>query len=184
MLVKEKEITVEEFEQFLRLPEYQGRLFELINGKIVEKMPTEEHGTIVLNIGSAIKYYIRQQGRGRVGAEIRYRLLSDRHNSRQPDLSYSHGTLPAVISGAVPHMPELVVEVQSPDDSVKAMRERAEYFIANDVQLVWLVFPRKRYVEVYSPDHEMEILFGSDSLSGGDLLPGFAMSIEEVFADL
>ena len=55
MLVKEKEITVEEFEQFLRLPEYQGRLFELINGEIVEKMPTEEHGTIVLNIGSAIK---------------------------------------------------------------------------------------------------------------------------------
>ena len=51
---------------------------------------------------------------------------------------------------------------------MKAMRERAEYFIANDVQLVWLVFPRKRYVEVYSPDHEMEILFGSDSLSGGD----------------
>lgn len=184
MLVKEKEITVEEFEQFLRLPEYQGRLFELINGEIVEKMPTEEHGMIVMNIGIAIGNFIKKHKLGRVGAEIRYRKLSDRYNSRQPDLSFSSGYSPVITSGAAPRMPELVVEVQSPDDSVKAMRERAEYFIANDVQLVWLVFPRKRYVEVYSPDHEMEILFGSDSLSGGDLLPGFAMPIEEVFADL
>ena len=42
MFVKEKEITVDQFEQFLRLPEYQGRLFELVNGQIVEKMPIEE----------------------------------------------------------------------------------------------------------------------------------------------
>lgn len=184
MLVKEKEITVDEFEQFLRLPEYQGRLFELVNGEIVEKMPTEEHGTIVLNIGAAIKAHIRKQGRGRVAAEVRYRTLSDQYNSRQPDLSYSHGLRPAVTEGAVPTMPNLVVEVQSPDDSIKAMRERAEYFIAHDVELVWLVFPRKRYVEIYSPDQEIEILFGSDHLTGGEALPGFSMPIEEVFADL
>ena len=64
------------------------------------------------------------------------------------------------------------------------MHDRADYFIANDVQLVWLVFPRKRYVEVYSPDQEMEILFGSNNLSGGEVLPGFSMPIEDIFADL
>lgn len=36
MIVKEKEITVDQFAQFLRLPKYQGRLFELINREIEE----------------------------------------------------------------------------------------------------------------------------------------------------
>ena len=96
MLVMEKAITVDEFERFLCLPEYQGRLFELINGEIVEKMLTEEHGAIVMNIGIAIGNFIKKHKLGRVGTEVRYRKLGDQHNSRQPDLSFSSGYRPAV----------------------------------------------------------------------------------------
>lgn len=181
---RKRRMSVDSFEQFLHLPENNGRLYELINGEVVEKMPTEEHGTIVINIGSAIKTHTRLRGQGRVGTEVRYRLLHERFDSRQPDLSYVSEYRPAITQGAVPYMPDLVVEVQSPDDTVRSMRERAHYFVANGVKLVWLVFPRKRYIEVYSPDHEMEIVFGSDSLSGGDVLPGFSISVAEVFDDL
>ena len=46
MLVKEAEpverlVSVDEFERILALPENRDRLLELINGKIIEKMPTE-----------------------------------------------------------------------------------------------------------------------------------------------
>jgi Uma2 family endonuclease len=47
--------------------------------------------------------------------------------------------------------------------------------------LVWLVFPNKRYVEVYQLDGEVEVLFGDDLLDGGDVLPGFTMSVADVF---
>ena len=101
-----------------------------------------------------------------------------------PDVSFIRGKRAAVTEGAVPPMPDLAIEVRSPDDSLKALREKAHYYLANSSSLVWLVFPHKRYIEVYTPDHEMEIFFGDDRLTGGDVLPGFSMTITEVFADL
>ena len=78
-------ITVEAFEQFELLPENADRLFELINGEIVEKVPTEEHGIIVLNIAAPVREWVRQYKRGRVGVEIRHNRPGDRHNARLPD---------------------------------------------------------------------------------------------------
>ena len=43
MTTQEKLYTVDEFEQIIAQPENSERLLELVNGEIVEKMPTEEH---------------------------------------------------------------------------------------------------------------------------------------------
>lgn len=182
--ISAKPITVKEFEAFLRRPENQDRRFELILGRIVERMPTEEHGTIALTLGSTIRAYVKQHLLGRVGVEIRHGLSTDPLNSRMPDISFISGKRAAVTEGAVPQMPDLAIEVRSPADSIKAMREKAHYYLANGTSLVWLVFPHKRYIEVYTPDHEMEVFFGDDLLTGGDVLAGFSMSVTEVFADL
>lgn len=181
MTVLERQVTTEEFEIFLQQPENQERLFELIHGEIVEKMPTEEHGIIVINIGTAIRIFLKQTQIGRVGAEVRYRLPNDRFNARMPDLSFNRGQRPVVREGSVSQMPELAVEIQSPSDSIKKMRAKAHYYLANGCRMVWLVFPAKRYLEVYQPDSEMEVILGNDLLTGGDLLPGFAMSVADVF---
>ncbi len=63
------------------------------------------------------------------------------------------------------------------------MREKAAYYLANGARQVWLVYPAQRMVEVYSPEADVEILMVGDQLTGGDILPGFAMSVVEVFAD-
>lgn len=39
----------------------------------------------------------------------------------------------------------------------------------------------QRYVEVYQLDSEMEVLLGNDRLDGGDVLPGFTMTMADVF---
>lgn len=44
MVIGRKTITVREFEDFLAAPENRNRLFELINGEIVEKAGMQEHG--------------------------------------------------------------------------------------------------------------------------------------------
>ncbi len=181
MTVVERQVTTEEFEAFLQLPENQDRLFELIHGEIVEKMPTEEHGVIVINIGIAIGVFVKQHKLGRVGAEIRYKMPKDRCNSRTPALSFNSGQRPVVREGSVPQMPELAVEIKSPNDTTKQLREKADYYLANGARLVWLVFPGKRYVEVYTPDDEMEVMFGDDRLDGGDVLPGFTMPVADMF---
>jgi Uma2 family endonuclease len=181
MTVLERQVTTTEFEHFLQLPENEDRLFELINGEIVEKMPTEEHGRIVINIGAAIRIFLKQHQVGRVGAEIWYKLPADRYNARMPDLSVNSGHRPVVRQGSVLQMPELAVEIKSPTDSIKQMGGKAHYYLANGARLVWLVFPNKRYVEVYQLDGEVEVLFGDDLLDGGDVLPGFTMSVADVF---
>ena len=180
VLTREQLYTVDEFEELLKLPENAGRLLELIDGEIVEKMPTEEHGSIALNIGAELRAYLRTIRRGIAGTEVRYQTGKDERNSRLPDISISVANRPLVKDGAVIGMPDLAVEIKSPDDSLKEMREKAEYYLANGTQIVWLVYPHQRCVEVYTLD-TIELLCADDLLTGGDLLPDFSLSVAEIF---
>ena len=175
--------TVEEFEQLFGQAEYGDRLLELIHGAIVEKMPTEEHGVVAGNVFAPLHNFVTPQRLGRVGFEVRHRPPDDAYNSRLPDISFSSVRRPLVTKGSVPTMPDLAVEVQSPDDSIKEMREKASYYLANGAKLVWLIYPRKRIVEVYDANGEIDILHEGETLSGEDVLPGFTLPVIDIFAD-
>lgn len=174
--------TVDEFELMAALPANRDRRLELIHGEIVEKaMPTELHGIIVANLIAALWNAIKAVGRGRVGAEIRNRMPGDEHNARQPDVSvYADETRPIIQRGPVPHMPDIAAEVKSPDDSYKLMREKADYYLANGSRIVWLIFPEDRTVEIHEPGI-MRAVSEDDLLDGGEVLPGFALPVRELF---
>ena len=181
MVIQTRTYTVEEFEIFLKHEAQQDRLYELINGEIVEKVPTEEHGMIVLRIGAKLLVFVEDQQLGWVTTEARHRLPDDPHNDRLPDISFrSADSGPVVKRGAVLQMPDLAVEVKSPDDSYKEMREKAAYYLAHGSRMVWLVFPEKRIVEVYTPQEQQVLIIG-DTLSGGEVLPDFTLPVEAVF---
>src|SRR5690242_19407056 len=81
--------TVEEFEQYADAPENRDRLLELIDGDIVEKVPTEQHGMIVILIAHwLLNFILTHNIKGRVVTEVRYRTKEDRRNARIPDVSY------------------------------------------------------------------------------------------------
>lgn len=115
--------------------------------------------------------------------EVRHRLPNDRLNSRMPDIPFSTAKRPLVREGGVPAMPDLAVEIKSPTDTVRQLREKAAYYLEHGVRLVWLIYPAHRVVEVYQPDADLEFLTMSDTLTVGDVLPGFAMPVAEIFAD-
>src|SRR5258705_2073143 len=169
---QERLYSTSEFEEFIARPQNRERLFELIHGEIVEKMPTEEHGAIVLAIGVALRTFVIQHKLGRVGVEVHHQLPDDTANSRLPDVSFIPGERPSVKEGSVPQMPALVVEIKSPDDSLKGLREKAQYYMLHGTRLVWIVDPAKRLVVVLSPDDE-EILLENEMLDGDSVLPGF-----------
>jgi Uma2 family endonuclease len=146
-------------------------------------MPTLEHGYLAGLFVTKLNGFALPKRLGFAAVEARFGLPSDKRNSRMPDVSFVLAGQPLVREGAVPRMPDLAIEIQSPDDTVRTMREKAAYYLAHGTRLVWLVFPKKRYIEVYRSGEEMEILFGSDALEGGDLLPGFVLPVAEVFAD-
>lgn len=174
--------TVKEFEKFIARPQNRDRSFELIHGEIVEKtLNTELHSVIVGNIVFYVELYARAQQRGRLGVSVRNRMPHDDYNSRQPDISYFIDTSrPIVAKGAMPQMPDLAVEVKSPDDTYKAMSERADYYLANGAQVVWLILTEKQTVEVHEQG-KITLLTLDDTLDGGVLLPGFTLPIRALF---
>jgi Uma2 family endonuclease len=178
-----RQYTVEEFKQLYLSPENNNSLFELINGEVRKKMPTQQHGLIALNIGFALTTYAKQHKTGRPGTEVRHQGLQDNRNSRLPDLSFTCTRNVLVEQGSVPGMPDLAVEIKSPDDTINEMRDTAAYYLANGSHLVWLVYPNYRLIEVYRSDADVEILGEEDTLTGGDVLPGFELPVREVFAD-
>lgn len=175
--------TVDEFERDYLSPENSNRLFELIHGEVHEKMPTQQHGLIASNINLELALYARQTKTGRPGIEVRHQIPEDRRNSRLPDVSFVCTKGPLVEHGSVAGMPDLAVEIKSPTDTITEMRETAAYYVANGSRLVWLVYPNYRLVEVYRPDTDVEILGEDDTLTGGDVLPGFSLSVRTLFAD-
>lgn len=109
-----------DFEKFIARPENRDRLFELINGEIVEKVLTQWQGIIVLNIAADIRTFVKSHEFGRVAVEVRHQLPSDKHNSRLPDVSfYADTTSPVIERGAMSCMPDLAVEVKSPKPLLK-----------------------------------------------------------------
>ncbi|MBZ0299229.1 MAG: Uma2 family endonuclease [Anaerolineae bacterium] len=180
--------TIEEFEHFAGQPENADRRFELIDGEIVEKMPTEEHGVIAALIVARIVIFLEQHAiGGRAAVEPRHRMPEDRHNSRVPDIAFTSAErlLPLTRKGAVPQMPDLAVEIRSPDDPVSLLRAKASYYLANGSRMVWLIFPEQRLVEVYRPDEDVLLLVDHatrhDVLDGAAVLPGFSLALNDIF---
>jgi Uma2 family endonuclease len=182
MVAEPKPIVLAEFDKFLAAPENRDKHFQLINGEIVEKVVTQKHGIIVAFLVTEISLYLRQHKVGRVAVEVRHRAPGDDENERLPDISFTRDLdKPVTEVGAVPYMPDLAVEIKSPDDTYKEMREKARYYLAKGTQMVWLVFPEKQIIEVYTANDE-QILTENDTLIGGDVLPGFSLAVRQIFA--
>src|SRR5688572_12821132 len=88
MNIQQKLVTIAEFEVFTKA--HPEGLFELINGEIVEKMTTEEHGVIAVIIASEIRFFLKSQEKlkGHVTVESSYRRAEDETNERRPDVAF------------------------------------------------------------------------------------------------
>ncbi|HVU10972.1 MAG TPA: Uma2 family endonuclease [Phototrophicaceae bacterium] len=182
MVVQKKLYTTAEFEAFIAQPENQDRLFELINGEIFEKMPTEKHGMIQAELAHLLISFSRPNKLGRVTTEVRHQAQGDEHNDLLPDVAFTsrERILPPVDEGAVPQMPDLAIEIQSPDDSLKKLLAKADQYLLHGSRMVLLILPQKRLIEVITAD-DVEILNENDTFDGGDVLPGFTLAVKDIF---
>ena len=181
--------TVADFEWLARLPQYADRRFELHEGEIVKMDPSGEiHGSIALTIGTYLRLYLMKHPLGRATVEAGHYAQSDDSTLLGPDVAFRRldvSTEPPV-PGFVSQMPDLAVEVKSPNDSYRQMRRKAGLYLDRGTSIVWLVYPERREVEVCALDAHGEIAYetvGADGeLSGGDALPGFTLDLSRVFA--
>jgi len=183
MTVEHKLMTGETFEKFLAT--HRDGLYELIHGEIVEQVPTEEPAKIAGIILGELYLYLKQHPeiRTHLGPEVRYRPEGDLYNDRLPDVAVRFSDQPPVRRGAVPGMPDLAVEIKSPDDTYMSMRDKVEYYVQHGCSMVWLIYPEKRIAEIYQPGKDIDLLVAGDTLSGREILPRFTLAVEVVFGE-
>ncbi len=181
-----RSMTLADFDALLSQPQYAARRLELIGGQVVEKMsPTEEHAFIAAVLVGELYTYLRHNPVGRVTTEARHHGPEDTRDSRLPDVAFTRRerALPLVREGAVPQMPDLAVEIRSPGDTLLSLREKALYYLTRGAQEVWLVLPRSQQIEIHRGDAAVRTLGLNDTLSAGDLLPGFTLAVAQVFRE-
>ncbi len=83
--------------------------------------------------------------------------------------------------GFPPLCPDFVIELRSHTDSLSALQDKMQEYVANGAQLGWLIDPMGKKVYVYRPQTEVECLENPTSISGGALLEGFTLDLTEVW---
>ncbi len=174
--------SIDEYHAFCDRPENEGREFELIDGEIVEKdMASLSSSEIGGEIFFLLRLFLQNNRIGRLTPADGSYIINDK-NILIPDVGYiSNARMPVTPDREGPVAPDLAVEVMSPTDRIKPARKKAERYLAHGTRLVWLVVPKTRSVEVYTPDDAVIILSGDDLLTGGDVLPGFACRVADLF---
>lgn len=75
--------------------------------------------------------------------------------------------------------PDFVAEIQSPSDSHTELQGKMAEWIGNGCRLGWLIDPKKRRVEIYTPGKTSAGNW--NSLSGEEILPGLWIDLAEIF---
>ncbi len=163
-----------------------GRRYELDRGRlIVMPPPKREHGLVVLEIAALVRNHVRAHDLGQVSAEIGYLLGKDPDTVRAPDVSFTAQARVAPLKDEYDHVPpDLAIEVASPGNTTSDMIEKIEEFFEAGVRQVWVLYPRRRVIYVYTAPDNVSILRDEAMLQGGDVLPGFAVSVRDIFAVL
>jgi Uma2 family endonuclease len=159
---------------------------ELVKGEIVHMSPTGfTHGYIETNFSAALKAFVKQQKAGRVlSGEVGIYTRRDPDTVRAADVAFISNERMAQVKSKsyLDVAPELVVEVMSPDDAWSDLMEKLDEYFACGVQLVWVADPRTRQVYAYRAVTNVDRFTEKDTLTGGDVLPGFSVLVAELFA--
>lgn len=164
--------------------DHEGRICELIDGTLVEKVMGFDESRVAVELITDLTIFLRQHKLGIVaGPDGTLKLTTGL--LRVPDVSFiSWDRLPGRKRppGPVPRLSiDIAVEVISKGNTrAELERKLREYFDAG-TRLVWFLYPKKRTARIYTSPGRFTRLTEDQSLDGGDVLPGFTLSLRALF---
>jgi len=151
----------------------------------------ERHGYLQSEIGGTLRAYVKPRGLGRVyvgrtgfdltlpgepvatvlGADVAF-LRAERVPSENHDGD-----------GYVAGPPDLAVEIAAPSQLQPEMGAKAWLWLQRGACFVWVVWPTRRQVDVWTSGQEVPMTLNiGDTLDGADVLPGFTYALADLFA--
>lgn len=184
-------------EDLLRAPDYKFG-YELVEGRLVRMPPSAGgHGKASLKLGALLLAFVEAHELGHVlGAETGFIIsrADEPDTLLAPDIAFVRADRAPAEDSAEWNtfwrvVPDLVVEVVSPSQYGPEMAEKARRWIGAGTRAVWIVWPERRQVDVYTaaagPDGEnpaVTRLTEGGMLDGGDVLPGFGVPVASIFS--
>jgi Uma2 family endonuclease len=140
---------------------------------------------VALEVAFSIKLYLMTNDLGIVlGADGPLRILPGQ--VRVPDVSFIRWEripdrkLPKTRIYAL--APDLAVEVLSPGNTPQEIGRKLHDYFAAGVRLVWCIDAQSRTARAYAGEHQLIEVRENEALRGGDVLPGFELSLRQLFA--
>ena len=166
----------------------QDELFyEIVNGQRVELPPMSAYATWVASrLHGRLGPYAEDKGIGMSVAEMLFVLDAEHDLRRRPDVAFvstARWPLDRVLprTGDWDVVPDLAIEVISPNDVFKDVLAKVREYFHYGVQVVWVIAPEEQQAYVYDSPVQVRILTGQDELTGGEVVPGFRMPLVHLF---
>jgi Uma2 family endonuclease len=176
-------------DQLLAMPD-DGKDRWLINGEIREKEMTrrnKHHSSAEPKFAHFLIAWNETQPepRGRVySGEVGVRLRKDPDSTVGIDVAYFSAETIAASRAEyrfIDGVPVLAIEILSPSDQIEEISEKVRAYLEAGVKRVWIADPQFKTVTVHRPDAEPELFNVTQTLDGGDALPGLRIALKDVF---
>ena len=176
-------------EELFRMSDEESRWCELVEGEIVHMSPPgAAHGLVAQNLSYLLWQFVAKHRLGLTfAAETGFIVARNPDSVLAPDGSFVRRKRIekfGVPSTYFPEAPALVFEVLSPGDTVREVGVKMRRWLKASVEQAWVVDPASRTVTVYQAVDDIQVLTEKDSLTGGNVLPGFECCVGDLFAGL
>ncbi|NDJ22531.1 Uma2 family endonuclease [Nostoc sp. B(2019)] len=185
--------TITDLEQLqAEHPEWQ---IELVDGNILVMGPSDyESEEIGIEFARQMANWVRPQRLGRVTGSSAGFILptletengkeadNEKRNLRAPDVSFVRADrLKKSQRDFVELVPDLMVEIKSKSDRIKPLVEKIQLFLQLGCTVGILIDPDKLTLTVYRLNQEPVVLQDNDKLTLPDLLPGWELTVSELW---
>ncbi len=160
--------------------------WELDNGRLVVMAPPGFiHGRCENSVATQLKVQGEERGHGQACGEVGVQLRRNPDRVVGPDAVFiANRSLPVRLTpeGYLESMPDLVVEVRSPNDTQPEVDRKVNEYLQAGVRVVWVPDPERQTVTAYRNGQPPQVFTIADALTVPDVIPGFAMPVRDVFA--
>jgi Uma2 family endonuclease len=101
----------------------------------------------------------------------------------RPDVAFVPQQNVRKTQGYIFGVPALAVEIISPREEAAAIRGKLEAYLRYGVRQVWHIYPSLQTLIIYLPDGTARTCKADETVTGGDVLPGFSLKLSELFED-
>jgi Uma2 family endonuclease len=163
------------------------RLELTAKGELIVMPPTGwESGKRNSNLNLELGLWNRQSGLGVVFDSSTGFILPN-GAVRSPDAAWVANDRIAALNpssdGFLALAPDFVIELRSASDRLKPIQAKMQEYLENGVRLGFLLNPQDKRVEIYRQGEPVEVLQSPTAVFGEDVLPGFVLSLHEVFPE-